>query len=142
MRSLTGEWLDKAEEDYSVATGLLRRRNVPANSICFHSRQAAEKYLKGLLQEQGIRFGKTHDLEDLLRLVGDRLPQRRILLIFWRKTKRPDNASSSKTSRKKPITTISARRSRTARCWMLARSSGLPGSVTEEHQSRKLTISS
>ena len=44
MKGLTAEWLAKAEEDYSVATGLLRRRKIPADSICFHSQQAAEKF--------------------------------------------------------------------------------------------------
>ena len=49
MNGLTAEWLAKAEEDYSVAKGLLRRRKVPADSVCFHSQQAAEKYLKAVL---------------------------------------------------------------------------------------------
>jgi HEPN domain-containing protein len=70
MKDLAGEWLDKAQEDDSVATGLLRRRKVPAGSICFHCQQAAEKYIKAVLQENGIRFGKTHDLEELARLGG------------------------------------------------------------------------
>jgi len=65
MSALTAEWLTRAEEDYSVACGLLRRRKVPANSICFHCQQAAEKYIKAVLQEVPIRFGKTHDLEAL-----------------------------------------------------------------------------
>ena len=80
MKGLTAEWLTKAEEDYSVATGLLRRRKVPADSICFHSQQAAEKFLKAVLQEQGIRFGKTHDLEGLLRLCTTPFPQLTLLV--------------------------------------------------------------
>ena len=75
MKGLTAEWIAKAEEDYSVATGLLRRRKIPADSICFHSQQAAEKYLKAILQEQGIHFGKTHDLEELLSLCKPQFPQ-------------------------------------------------------------------
>ncbi len=43
--------------------GTLARRKVAADSICFHSHQAAEKYLKALLQDRNIHFGKTHDLE-------------------------------------------------------------------------------
>ncbi len=79
MKGLTAEWLAKAEEDYSVAKGLLRRRKVPADSICFHSQQAAEKYLKAVLQERGVRFGKTHDLEGLLRLCTAVYPQLTLL---------------------------------------------------------------
>ena len=67
MKGLTAEWLAKVGEDYSVAAGLLRRRKVPADSVCFHSQQAAEKFLKAVLQQRGTRFGKTHDLEGLLR---------------------------------------------------------------------------
>ncbi|MFZ5833023.1 MAG: HEPN domain-containing protein [Planctomycetota bacterium] len=67
MKSLTAEWVSKATEDYSVAAGLARRKILPANSICFHCHQCAEKLLKALLQEAGIPFGKTHDLEVLMR---------------------------------------------------------------------------
>jgi HEPN domain-containing protein len=67
MNKYTHEWVAKAEEDFSVAVGLLRRHKVPSDTICFHCQQAAEKYLKAVLQEQNIRFGKTHDLEGLLK---------------------------------------------------------------------------
>jgi HEPN domain-containing protein len=33
---------------------------------CFHCQQAAEKYLKALLEELGLSVEKTHELEDLL----------------------------------------------------------------------------
>jgi HEPN domain-containing protein len=79
MNALTAEWLGKAEEDFSVAVGLARRRRIPANSVCFHCQQAAEKHLKALLQEHGVRFGKTHDLEGLLRLVGAVTPEMLLL---------------------------------------------------------------
>jgi HEPN domain-containing protein len=80
MKGLTAEWLAKAEEDFSVAKGLLRRRKVPADTVCFHSQQAAEKYLKAVLQERGVRFGKTHDLEGLLRLCTAVFPQLTLLV--------------------------------------------------------------
>ena len=80
MKGLTAEWMAKAEEDYSVATGLMRRRKVPADSICFHSQQAAEKFLKAVLQECGIHFGKTHDLEGLLQLCMAVFPQLTLLV--------------------------------------------------------------
>lgn len=40
--------------------------------ICFHCQQAAEKYLKALLQELGLKVPKTHHLDQLLDLL---LPQ-------------------------------------------------------------------
>ncbi len=55
----------------------------------FHSQQCAEKYLKGRLQEEDIRFSKTHDLEILLDLLlpvepGWNLlrPQMKVLKIY------------------------------------------------------------
>ena len=36
---------------------------------CFHCQQAAEKYLKALLQEWGLPVPRTHNLEDLLNLL-------------------------------------------------------------------------
>lgn len=61
--TLSREWLLKAEEDYEAALLLSRRRKKPLlNSACFHSQQAAEKYLKSYLSLKGVRSSKTHDL--------------------------------------------------------------------------------
>lgn len=50
----------------------LRGRRPPLNDpASFHCQQAAEKYLKALLHENGLAVPKTHDLEKLL---GDLLP--------------------------------------------------------------------
>jgi HEPN domain-containing protein len=68
MKKINLDWFAKAEEDLSVAVGLIRRRRIPADAVCFHCQQVAEKYLKGLLQENRIRFGKTHDLVELCEL--------------------------------------------------------------------------
>ena len=38
------------------------------DAVCFHSQQAAEKYLKALLQEIGQSVPRTHQLMDLLAL--------------------------------------------------------------------------
>ena len=44
------------------------RRSVPPlhDGVCFHCQQAAEKYLKALMQELELHIPKIHDLEDLL----------------------------------------------------------------------------
>ncbi len=80
MKKITKIWLSKADEDYSVAAGIVRRRKIPANTVCFHCQQAAEKYLKGFLQENMVRFTKTHDLLALLDLARTKAPQLGLLL--------------------------------------------------------------
>jgi HEPN domain-containing protein len=70
MKPVTAEWVEKAEEDYAAAVYLSRKRKSAVPSIvCFHCQQCAEKYLKALLVEAGIRFPKTHDLLALLKLL-------------------------------------------------------------------------
>ena len=70
MRALTREWVEKAEEDFSVAAGLSRRRkNRAPNVQSFHCQQCVEKYLKARLVEAGAVPPKTHDLPQLLQLV-------------------------------------------------------------------------
>ena len=73
MTALAREWFDKAA-DFSVAASLLRRKKPPADIICFHSRQAAEKCLKALLQHHLVPFTKTHDLEGLLQEAAKVVP--------------------------------------------------------------------
>ena len=67
MKPITREWISKAEGDWNAAGILFRSRKHPNyDGACFHTQQCAEKYLKGRLEEAGISFGKTHDLEKLL----------------------------------------------------------------------------
>ena len=74
MNPLTLEWIEKAEEDYDMAA-LARQASRPFhNSICFHAQQCIEKYLKAWLQEADIPVPRTHDLEELLVLIGPTLP--------------------------------------------------------------------
>lgn len=69
MKTTTREWVDKAEADFSAAL-LLRqsRKRFSRDVVCFHLQQCVEKYLKARLEEAGIGFPKTHDLERLLDL--------------------------------------------------------------------------
>jgi len=63
------EWVHKAEEDYAVATALLRRRrHSTPNAIRFHCQQCAEKYLKAFLVQHGETAPRIHDLLELHRL--------------------------------------------------------------------------
>jgi len=69
MNPLTLEWLNKAEGDLTTARRELRARSSPNyDAVCFHSQQAAEKYLKAILQESGANIPKIHQLMDLLAL--------------------------------------------------------------------------
>ena len=75
MQPLTTEWVTKAEGDLATARRELRVRTAPNyDAVCFHAQQCAEKYLKALLQEAAIPFGKTHNLSLLLDLLEDRYP--------------------------------------------------------------------
>ena len=56
------EWIEKAEENCSMAQSALRRRKPLPNSSCFHAQQCAEKYLKAMLVAHQRMFSKTHDL--------------------------------------------------------------------------------
>jgi HEPN domain-containing protein len=70
MKPATREWVRCAEEDFDVASALLRRRTrTAANSIGFHCQQCVEKYLKARLEEGSLRAPKTHDLMVLLQLL-------------------------------------------------------------------------
>ena len=69
MNALTAEWVSKAEGDYATAGRELRVNDRPNfDAVCFHAQQTAEKYLKALLQENQVRFPKTHSLIELLEL--------------------------------------------------------------------------
>ncbi|MBF0506662.1 MAG: HEPN domain-containing protein [Nitrospirae bacterium] len=67
MQPLTKEWISKAEGDFATALREIRARKSPNyDAACFHAQQCAEKYLKAVLQENAIEFGKTHNLSALL----------------------------------------------------------------------------
>jgi HEPN domain-containing protein len=70
MKPATREWVRCAEEDFDVASALMRRRTkTAANSIGFHCQQCVEKYLKARLEEAGLNAPKAHDLVTLLQLL-------------------------------------------------------------------------
>lgn len=69
----------KAEGDYRVAELLAGGSEPFHDQLCFHCQQAVEKYLKALLEERGQHIPKTHDLDDLLRLLKPFYPTLRPL---------------------------------------------------------------
>jgi HEPN domain-containing protein len=69
MNPVINDWVKKAEGDFSDANWLLRKPESPNyDSVCFHSQQCIEKYIKAYLQYRNIDFEKTHSLESLLDL--------------------------------------------------------------------------
>ena len=63
-------WLEKGKRDLAVA------ENEPYfDIVCFHSQQAAEKFLKAYLIFLGVDYPKTHDLGDLVLLLAEKDPE-------------------------------------------------------------------
>ena len=72
MKLITEEWLARAKEDLDVATEIIAREHL-TNMVAFHSQQAVEKTLKGIVEEFEIGFVKTHNLERLLGIVTKKM---------------------------------------------------------------------
>ncbi len=66
IQRLALQWFAKANADLDVAVHLMREGARFREIVCFHSQQAAEKYLKALLVRHQLEFPKTHDIKDLL----------------------------------------------------------------------------
>ncbi len=52
----------------------IKGRKLLYDGVCFHCQQAAEKYLKALLQEAGLPIPRTHSLLTLQTLLVPRHP--------------------------------------------------------------------
>lgn len=74
MKQATQAWVDKAEDDLLLAQQSLATAAPVYDGICFHAQQCAEKYLKAVLQEEGVRFARTHDLPTLAALASPFMP--------------------------------------------------------------------
>jgi len=70
LRRLVGQWVHKADQDIRAAESLLTDDPPLLYPSCFHSQQAAEKYLKALLTWHGAEVPKTHALGQLLDLLA------------------------------------------------------------------------
>jgi HEPN domain-containing protein len=70
MKKLTAEWVKKAEAYFVVAGRVARMKAIFHDQVCFYSLQAAEMYLKALLQERGLTVPRTHDLVALLPILS------------------------------------------------------------------------
>ena len=63
---LIRQWIKKAEEDFRNAEYVLTlETNCPVSTVCFHSQQCVEKYLKALLICHALPTQRSHDLLEL-----------------------------------------------------------------------------
>ena len=69
-RELVSQWVHKADQDIRAAESLLSDDAPLPYPSCFHSQQAAEKYLKALLTWRQVEFPKTHVIGELLDLLA------------------------------------------------------------------------
>jgi HEPN domain-containing protein len=69
MKPITEVWLEKAREDLDVVPEIISREHL-SGMVAFHSQQAVEKTMKGIIEEFEIGFVKTHNLERLLGVIG------------------------------------------------------------------------
>lgn len=77
MNELVREWVEKAEADIRTAERESAVTDGPNwDAVCFHAQQAVEKYLKALLQEQGVPFPRIHDLAALAEFLLPTQPMR------------------------------------------------------------------
>jgi HEPN domain-containing protein len=79
MKRATREWVRKAEADYWAARVLHGGSEPLHDQVSFHCQQAAEKYLKGLLEELATPVAKAHDPERLLNVLLPHHPPLRSL---------------------------------------------------------------
>jgi len=68
IEDLVNKWIKKANKDLLSAERELSFEDPVTETVCFHSQQAVEKYLKAFLVYHQIHFTKTHRIMDLLEL--------------------------------------------------------------------------
>jgi HEPN domain-containing protein len=69
VRKIVAGWMHKAHQDVRAAEALLLQDAPLLYPSCFHSQQAAEKYLKAYLTQRQVEFPKTHSIREILDLV-------------------------------------------------------------------------
>jgi len=69
MESNYLDWIAKAESDWKIVKLVTKNNFDPADLLCFHCHQVAEKYLKAFMSFKNIPTVKTHDLLKLQKLI-------------------------------------------------------------------------
>lgn len=72
LLAVVRHWIRLADDDVLNASNTLKLgKKCPVGTVCFHSQQCVEKYLKALLALRGIRFPMTHDIALLVALLPE-----------------------------------------------------------------------
>jgi HEPN domain-containing protein/predicted nucleotidyltransferase len=61
-------WIERAEEDFRIATMSMEAADPATGAICFHAHACAEKLLKAVIVMRGSHPPRTHALSELLAL--------------------------------------------------------------------------
>ncbi|MEA2103866.1 MAG: HEPN domain-containing protein [Candidatus Cloacimonadota bacterium] len=69
--AIVNKWHIKANNDLKTIEVLLKSENVVTDSVCFHSQQAVEKYLKSYLIAVQKSFKNTHNITAILKLCNE-----------------------------------------------------------------------
>ncbi len=69
MKRSTKEWLKSAQEDLLVMECIMNNR-LATGAASFHAQQCVEKSLKAILEENGEKITKIHDLEKLFSMTN------------------------------------------------------------------------
>ena len=67
-KDVATRWFNKGNNDLIAGNYILTMPEPPTDTVCFHSQQAAEKYLKGFLAFHGRETPKIHDIEELISI--------------------------------------------------------------------------
>ena len=71
---MTRRWIMLADDDLRLSELIMSDSEPVYWAVAFHTQQCAEKALKSLLTFHDIRAGKTHNIDDLLKLSLPVLP--------------------------------------------------------------------
>ena len=61
MKKITKEWLSSASDDLLTITEIINN-DLLTHIVAFHAQQAIEKSFKAVIEENSLKFLKTHDL--------------------------------------------------------------------------------
>ena len=68
---LAQRFLLKGEQDLAAAFALVDHEEIADDIVGFHCQQAVEKFLQAVLATHQVVFRRTHDLMELMDLLGD-----------------------------------------------------------------------
>jgi HEPN domain-containing protein len=98
MDFITKKWIAFAQEDLQNADILFKNKSY--KGVIYYCHQAIEKSIKAIINEQGKRIPKTHDLPCLLEISGIKLPDLIVEIIeelnpYYNPSRYPDTAIGS-----------------------------------------------